>query len=113
MLSGMVRTRSTSLVRAAAVLLAILMVVVPTADLFAFGIHDHVVMGATDATEVHAGHVHTSPHSAHHCHLWVNPAETADSCVLVSPFLSRVRVLAPRVARLVRRPFQPFAPPRS
>jgi hypothetical protein len=99
--------------RAAAVLLAILIVVVPTADLFAFGIHDHVAMSATDVTEVHAGHVHSSSHSAHHCHLWMNPAETVDSCVLVSPFLSSVRVPASRGARLVRRLFQPFAPPRS
>jgi hypothetical protein len=98
--------------RATAVLLAILVVVVPTADLVAFGIHDHVAMGATDVTEVHAGHVHTSSHSAHHCHLWMNPAETEASCVLVSPFLSSVRVPAPLVARLVPRPFQPFAPPR-
>jgi len=97
----------------AALLLATLLVVVPTADLCAFGLHDHVATGAGDATGVHAGHAHTSPQSAHHCDLWTNPAETADSCVLVSPFLSSMRLPAPLVARLVPRPFQPFAPPRS
>jgi len=97
----------------AALLLATLMIVVPTADLFAFDIHDHVATGATDTTEVHAGHAHTSPHSAHHCDLWMNPAETPDSCVLVPPFLSSVRVSAPLVAHLAPRPFQPFAPPRA
>jgi hypothetical protein len=96
-----------------ALLLVILMVVLPTADLCAFGIHDHVAAGSADATEVHAGHAHTNPQHAHHCDLWTNPAETADSCVLVSPFLSSLRVPAPRVARLAPRPFQPFAPPRS
>jgi hypothetical protein len=96
----------------AALLLATLMVIVPAADLFAFGIHDHVTTGAADTTEVHAGHTHTSPHSTHHCHLWTNPAETTDSCVAVSPFLSSMRVPAPLVARLAPRPFQPFAPPR-
>lgn len=58
----------------AALLLATLMVLVPAADLFAFGIHEHVATGAADSTEVHAGHVDTSPHTTHHCHLWTNPA---------------------------------------
>ena len=34
----------------AALLLVILMVVLPTADLCAFGIHDHVATSAADAT---------------------------------------------------------------
>jgi hypothetical protein len=97
----------------AALLLVILMVVLPTADLCAFGIHDHVATGSADTTEVHAGHAHTSPQRAHHCDLWTNPAETADSCATGSPFLSSMRVPAPLVARLAPRPFQPFAPPRS
>jgi hypothetical protein len=97
----------------AALMLVILLVVVPTADLCAFGLHDHVATSAADATEVHAGHAHTNPQRAHHCDLWTNPAETADSCVTVSPFLSSMRVPALLVARFAPRPFQPFAPPRS
>lgn len=97
----------------AALLLAIVTVVVPTADLCAFGIHEHVATSVADATEIHAGHAHTSPQRAHHCDLWTNPAETADPCVLVSPVLSSIRVPAPLVGRLAPRPFRPFAPPRS
>jgi hypothetical protein len=97
----------------AGLLLVMLMVVLPTADLCAFGIHDHVATSAADAAEIHAGHAHTSPQNAHHCDLWTNPAETADACVLVSPVLSSTRLSPPLIAHLAPRPFQPFAPPRA
>jgi hypothetical protein len=106
-------TSSRIVLMMAALLLVILTVVVPTVDLCAFGIHDHVATSATDATEIHAGHAHASPQGAHHCDLWTNPAETTDSCDLVSPFFSSMRVPAPLVARFALRPFQPFAPPRA
>jgi hypothetical protein len=38
----------------AGLLLVMLMVVLPTADLCAFGIHDHVATSAADAAEIHA-----------------------------------------------------------
>jgi hypothetical protein len=88
----------------------LVVIAAPTADILAFGIHDH--LAASDDDDHEASRPDGLHHSSHHCDLEMNPASgsTADTLAPPRPLPNDVGDLSHAV---VARPFAPFAPPRS
>ncbi len=90
--------------------LVLVVIATPTADVFAFGIHDHIA--ATDDDDHDASRTDGLHHSSHHRDLGMNPASATTSCALTPPcpLPDDVNDLLSRA--VVARPFVPFTPPR-
>ena len=103
-----------SRVRAIACLLAVVLVAIPAADVFAFGIHGHTVAvdreGDTDdvAQPGHAGHL-----VSHHCDLSMTPGEMSPPFDFVAPMAIAVAAAEPHSPHVRSTPFVPSPPPRS
>ena len=103
-----------SRVRAIAYVLALVLVAIPAADVFAFGIHGHTASadrkGDTDdvAQPGHAGHL-----VSHHCDLSMTPGEVSPHFDLVAPMAIAVAAAEPHSPHVRSKPFIPSPPPRS
>lgn len=89
-------------------ILAFLTLAVPTSDLLAFGLHEHVA-AAPQALDEPAN---PGSNALHHCELWMNPSDVAPTFTLFPPASVADLGAGPRSPRLVSRPFVPFTPPR-
>ena len=88
-----------------------LVIVAPTADLLAFGIHEHVT-APDDTSRDLAGPDNSGP-PAHHCELSASPAGLALALVLSAPGPIAVPVVETRVSASDRTPSVPLGPPRG
>lgn len=104
------RLRSRSLVAVVWLVLG-LVIVAPTADLLAFGVHEHVTGSAEQSRDLAGADTPGAP--AHHCELSISPAGLASVAVVPSPGLFVVPVVETRVSAVDRTPSVPLGPPRG
>jgi len=94
-------------------ILVLAILAIPTADLLAFGLHEHVMAPVMLGFDEVTAPPHAEAGTAHHCELWMNPGDVAPA---FTPFRSAAGVNlgdGPQSARPVWHPFLPFTPPRS
>lgn len=104
--------RGSRLILAATCLVASLTVIVPTADLFIFGIHGHVGAGKPiKLSEAHTGEGSGSQRS-HHCDIWVNPMELAVPHPMPGPAAAAPLLAQEISSPVLYQPFVLFRPPR-
>lgn len=99
---------------AIACFMAFVLCVVPTVDVFAFGVHEHTAAvdreGDTDnpTQPSHAGHM-----LSHHCDLSMTPLEISPRFELTVPLAVLAGVIETASAHARYTPFVTFSPPRS
>ena len=85
----------------------------PTADLVAFGLHEHGAGAASDILGMHVQHSHGAASHEHHCDFWMNPGDLSAPTAVEPPNEETPLLVRHRSSRLIARPFRPFAPPRT
>ena len=90
----------------------LLLVLVPTADLLAFGFHEHVVPPERSSDLSDQNDTQSSTLS-HHCELSVSTGELLTAVELPAPGLLTIDATEHQSAAPRHRPFVPLTPPRS
>lgn len=95
---------------AAAVLLLVL---VPSADMVAFGPHEHVMVTPERGGDLTGAESIQDPTLSHHCELSVSVGELLPVVELPTPVVVMVDPREPHASTPQHRPFVPLTPPRS
>lgn len=90
----------------------ILLVLVPTADLLAFGFHEHIVPSER-SSDLSDQDDTQNPTLLHHCELSVSAGELLTAVELPAPGLIAIDATEYQSAAPRQRPFIPLTPPRS
>jgi len=106
------RVRVGRLLAAAVYGLVFLAAVAPAADLYAFGIHDHVAEATGESAHPSAFPAPSAAPATHHCDLQTNPGQLEPPADLAAPILIAAIPREDRILAAVQRPFIPFNPPR-
>lgn len=102
--------RALKLVLALGVVL--LLLVTPTADLLAFGFHEHIVVPEPGST-LSGPSTAQKPMPSHHCELSVSAGDLVPSIELALPPLAAIDPPEHRASALSQWPFVPLTPPRA
>jgi hypothetical protein len=104
-------------IRALRLLLAtatvLLLLFLPSADVLAFGLHEHLVETPEQTMDVAGSNNMQSQPSVHHCELSVSVGDLVAVASLPAPVTMLVFTLEPPVSVPQHRPFVLIAPPRS
>lgn len=91
----------------------LLLVLVPTADTAAFGLHEHVVVAADPGVGLGGADRTQDPTSLHHCELSVSIGELLPIMVLPRPAGVMADQASPHEPTVQHKPFLPLIPPRA
>jgi hypothetical protein len=90
----------------------LLLLVTPTADLWAFGFHEHIVVPERGSNLTGPGTAQ-EPIPSHHCELSVSAGDLVPGIELAMPALVAIDPPEQRASALSQRPFVPLTPPRA
>lgn len=102
--------RALELVLALGVVL--LLLVTPTADLLAFGLHEHIV-APERGTDLSGLSTAQEPIATHHCELSVSAGDLVPAIELAMPALVAIDPPSQHASALSQRPCVPLTPPRA
>jgi hypothetical protein len=91
----------------------VLLVLVPTADQVAFGVHEHVVVPAERSFDLTGAESAQGPPLSHHCELSVSVGELISVVELPTPVGVMSDPLKPHSSAPQHRPFVLLTPPRT
>lgn len=91
----------------------LLLVLAPTADVAAFGLHEHVVVTPEPGSDLTGPNGLESVTLAHHCELSVSFGEAVPIVELPTPMLVEIGSRELRVSSPQHRPFVLLTPPRA
>jgi hypothetical protein len=84
----------------------------PSADLLAFGLHDHIVVPER-GSNLSGPSTAQKPIPSHHCELSVSAGDLVPNIELAMPQLLAIDPPEQHASALSQRPFVPLTPPRA